>query len=179
MVLYHVISTYHLLNAITDRINNHNGEKAVVLISTWLVESFKHYEQLSLFFEKIIIHNAAFSINIGKQRFEATEKYFIDLFNQNGYELNDFDVINVFGAHYSFGDFLVKKNIPFIFWEDGAGILSRPEILENVCKNHFKLIFNEIKELGLLNGINQSFIHQVCNMKAQKYGFYGSITFSM
>ena len=60
------------------------------------------------------------------------------------------------------------NNIPFIFWEEAAGILSKPEVLEEIESRFSKEKVLLIKRLGLYDGTNKVIKHRVCNLAAQE-----------
>ena len=167
MILYHVISTYHLLNAMVERMVNHQSDNAVVLIPIWIVEKYKNYQELLRIFDKIIVYNANYCYHVNLN-IELNNKYINDLFQQNNCNIRDFKEINVWGCQFSFGYYLSCNFIPFIFWEEGAGLLSRPEILEDI---NYKIKredhFYSIKEKGLFDGTSPCVIKHVCKLDAQ------------
>ena len=55
MILYHVVSTYHLLNAIVHRLRINDSSECVLMISDWLVDKFPQYNELEKYFNEIIV----------------------------------------------------------------------------------------------------------------------------
>lgn len=171
MVIYHAISTYQLLSMMIHKEIYHSNDKAVIMISDSLCDKFPNYEELGNYFEDIIVFNLSL-VNISKNNFEeVVNSYFKKLFKKYKYNLSDFDDIYVGCAHFYFGIYLAINKIPFVFFEDAAGLLSRPEVLigidsQNILKHDYNL------EYGLYDGTCKSITKKVCNLKSQIDGFY-------
>lgn len=167
MILYQIISNYQLLNCIVHKIVKYLDDDAIIMVPIWIKEKIKDINKLLDIFNKIIIFNAEIYFN-DRFTIEKNNKYFTELFKKENININDFDEIHVSGAHYSFGTYLVENKIPFIFWEDAAGLLSRPEIIENIDINFSQEKVKYMKLNGLYNGENKLIKYRFGNLKAQK-----------
>ncbi len=159
MVLYHVITSYHLLNALTH--HSKMKTKATLIMPHWFLEKFESIDYLYECFDKVIITDVHY-------RFNHTQEDTVKYFRTNIGDMNQFSEIYVWGAQYSFGIYLAEQNIKFIFCEEGAGILTRPEILEHIDYRLKEKYFTYIKKLGLFNGKVLCAEKVLCNIKAQK-----------
>lgn len=169
MILYQVISTYQLLNAIVHKTKYNSDKKCVLIISSWLTDKHQNYEELEDVFDKVIVMNAFMKIE--DSYIEKNNDYCTSLLKKNGLNINDFSEIHAMGCHYNFGAFLASNNIPHYFWEDAAGLLSRPEILININKNSFPIINEFCEEHSLYDGHEAGVIKTYCNFSAQKEGY--------
>ena len=164
MVLYHITSTYQLLCAMVY--SRKKDEKSVALCSTWLKEKFPQVDGLTQFFDKVVFADFSYRFfNTDK----ATEKYF------NGFigDLKDYSEIYVWGAHFSFGFLLSYKNIPYIYCEDAAGMISRPDVIRNIDKNdNVKSRFwKQCDGYGAYDGSGKNVLKKLCNVSAQTDAF--------
>lgn len=169
MILYQVISTYQLLNAIVHKTKYNSDKKCVLIISSWLTDKHQNYEELEDVFDKVIVMNAFMKIE--DSYIEKNNDYCTSLLKKNGLNINDFSEIHAMGCHYNFGAFLASNNIPHYFWEDAAGLLSRPEILININKNGFPIINEFCEKMCLYNGGEAGVVKKYCNFSAQAEDF--------
>lgn len=169
MVLYQVISTYQLLNAITHKLTVHPDDDCILIISDWLVDKFPHYDDLKQFFKKVITMNAHMSLS--DKYHELNTQYCEKLLSNNQLSIEDFDEIHAMGYHYNFGAYLSHNNIKHNFWEDAAGLLSAPEILVNINRNGFPHLAEFCEKEHLYDGTANGIEKRYCNYNAQKEGF--------
>lgn len=160
MRLYHVITTYHLLCAITMQAST--SEDAVLLMPKWIPIKYPNYLKLEAFFKEMIIFDNGYRYKNSK---EDTKQYFLTLLKS----FDRFSEIYVWGAQLSFGIMLAENGIAFHFCEEATGMLTRPEILQHIEKldpvksNYFEYV----NGLGLYTGENGVIKTVVCNKAAQ------------
>lgn len=164
MHLYHVITTYHLLSAMTMQAAS--SEKGVLLMSVWVKMKYPNYESLKKIFDQVIVYDAVYRY---KNDREETVRYFTELLPF----LNECTEIFVWGAHYSFGIFITEQEIPFVFCEEAAGMHSRIDILQHIDDINPKVanLYSYVKELGLYSGQCKMTKTILCNFAAQLDGF--------
>lgn len=164
MVLYHVISNYHLLNAIIH--NSIYKKESVLVCSQWTQQRFENLKYLNKIFKNIIQIDMNY-------RFSHTEKETIKYFQGKIGNIKNFKEIYVWGAHFSFGISLIERKIPFIFCEDGSGLLSRSEILKSINEKDpvKKKLFKYLCHIGVFDGNNLCIKQKLCNVNAQIEGF--------
>ena len=164
MVLYEAISIYHLLRAILLK-EKETDKKSDLLIFDSRYNSLTNEQKvyLSKKFNKIICYNISYANNHSKDQIKS---YFESLLGNT----SKYDKIYCGCPHHSFGLFLALSKINFIFCEDGAGILSRPEIIRDINnKLDVRKIINLLyEEYGLYDATNKNINSIICNKKAQK-----------
>nr|MCR5763731.1 hypothetical protein [Treponema sp.] len=76
-------------------------------------------------------------------------------------------------GQHCFGLFLAITKTSFVFCEEAAGILSRPQILIDIDNGYVsrKKVTKRYEELGLYDGTNSNITTLRCNIKAQKADF--------
>lgn len=169
MILYEAVSSYHLLCACVERVKNRK-EKGVLLVSESRLRNYQNKEFLNSLFDIIIPFSLTYQLEHSDKKVIA---YFCSLLKTPLPLSKRFRRIYCSCGHHAFGYFLAITNTPHVFCEDGAGLLSRPEILVNLNdKDPNRKRFNpKAKELGLYDGTNKNVIVRRCNLKAQRSGF--------
>lgn len=173
-ILFSPMSTYQLLEMMVYVSKYESESETVLFFADFLIQKFPQYEKLSRFFTVLVPYTNATIIRLTPAGTLSDEiPVSIDgLLQNNGYSITDFDEIHVAACHWRFGAYLVAKQIPFFFWEDAAGILSRPEHLLQASENGVR---DDIKayweEHGLLNGSNPVIQKRFCNFSVQVEGF--------
>lgn len=170
MILYHVITTYHLLSIITHKLNYHRNEEAVLIIPDFLVEKHPNYLELvqnKIFKEVYIFHYR--KIGHDKKTFiDNTRNEYTD---NIPYKLSEFDEINIAGAQYYFTSLLLENNIHFNFFEEGSSALSNPDALFNISKGLNPNLYEFGIDNGLYTAINPLIDNVFYNFSTQKKGF--------
>lgn len=170
MVLYHIISAYHMLCCIEHRLIYHPDEKAVLIVpnffqhisvNTDFLKEKKIFDEIYEFPYNEIPHNLD-SIDIDVERAYK---------NTVPYDISDFEHIYNAGIHFYFSVYLVNNNIPFAIFEDGAGILSQGSELANTMKLSNEVMFTKINSYNLFDASNKLIIKKYCNLSAQVPGF--------
>lgn len=162
MVLYHVITTYHLMSAMTHQARYRT--EAVLMIPFWFKEKFPRIGELEKHFTQVVFADAHYRFHNDAR---ATAHYYRSLIGDPA----QYTDIYVWGAQYSFGISLAEQNAPFTFCEEGAGVLSRPQILENIDAKLKEKQFDMIKALGLFDGSAACVKKRMCNISAQTEDF--------
>jgi len=164
MILYHVISTYHLLNAMVHKATH--KEKATLVMSEWLPEKFSNINELEDFFDNVLVMDANYAF---LHKSKDTDTYITSLLG----DLDTYETMYIWGSQFTLGYNCAQKNIPFVYCEEASGIYSRPEILSGIEKNNsLKGSFHtEIDQLGLYDGSADCVSKVLCNRVAQVNGF--------
>lgn len=162
MNLYGAISNYQLLNAILLRVKD-STSKGTLVLSQWNKEKLNEFENLKRYFDEVKIIDANYRF---QHTFEEATSYLQDSIGR----FSQYEKIYVWGAQFSLGVCLAEGKIPFIYGEEGAGLMSRPEILErNERQDVLKYDFycDYIKQLGLYDGSNPNILYKICNVATQ------------
>lgn len=162
MDLYHVGSTYQLLNAVIYK--QLTAKPGTLIISHWIVEKFPNYKPLEAYFERVV----PCEINYGFFHSEEdTQRYLLEITG----DLKQYEEIYLWAPQYSLGVYMAEKKLPFVYCEDAAGILSRPEILEAIVRKTDPKVYEHNRVLGLYSGRIDCVTKRLCNVKAQAEGF--------
>ncbi len=171
MVIYHCITTYHLLEMIVHSVLYHQDDYTICMLPEFLYNrtvNLKYLEEKSVFSKvvclryRVVPHNDNYLMKME------------DAFNLLDIDLDDVSEIHVAGAQYYFSSLLINKQISFNFWEEAAGVISRPEPVENIVKGISSYQFDVAKANGMFVG-NNEFVNKIfCNFSAQSESFVPS-----
>lgn len=165
-VLYHAVSSYQLLEVMLHRLVMHPRNKAVLLLPDFIKAKYPQYRKLThRFFDRVYLfpylhipHKSE------KQILTDTSCHVREIFPDG---LSSFSNVYVAGAHFYFSLYLIHSRIPFVFFEDAAGMLSRPDELYSALSSKYPLHAAIARKHGLFDG-SHPLIHQVvCLKKAQ------------
>ena len=171
MILYHAVSTYQLLFCIVHRLQKNKESQCDILLSDYIKDKFPYYKQLKAFFNNIYCFS---NTELSKEVVDIvphTIKYFDSFLRENYLNINTYKDIYVGCAHNYFGIYLVSKGIKFTFVEDASGLLSRPEIIEQIEEKLFLKKHQICKQMGLYDGSNKYIVKKICNLNTQVDGF--------
>ena len=131
-IIYHAITTYHMLEFIVHNMYLKH-ENAILLMPQSLVNyypNYKYLEENGLMTKVVIMPD----IVTGKDEKDIVNR--IDAFVKNNLpELEGEDVeVHLAGGQFMFSAYLISKNIPFVFYEEASGILSRVQKLQDNVK---------------------------------------------
>ena len=135
MVLYSVVTTYHLLEAVVHKLSYNKEKQGVLMLTQWLADKYPWYPNLKSIYSKIVIFNGSF--NYSETVKNDLDDYYSTLLTKNEITLKELEEIHVFGAEHSFGAFIFINQIPNCYWEEGAGAISKKDsMLELFTKAH-------------------------------------------
>lgn len=165
MILYHAFTTYHLLEFIVHKLNYEN-EDAILLYPEVLYNKFRQIDTLmeSIFIKTVQIYTST------RDGIKTITNY--DALVKEIGELEDYTKIHIAGAQTAFAFWLVERNIPFYFWEEANGILSRPQILRDNDKRIDIRRYTLSEKYGLYTGENYNIESIYCNTNAQIKGWH-------
>lgn len=169
MLLYHAISSYQLLEVVLHKVKYNTKEKAILFISFDVVRRLPNYGDFNKYFFKTIVYDNG----IGNREIAAGKNvnlYFQSIFQENDINIDSIENIYACCVHHSFGIFLAQNNLPFNYMEDGAGAISRPEVLEMVEKKYTRKHELCLK-FGLYDASNPLIKKRIYNKKYQKNDF--------
>lgn len=170
-VLYHAMTAYQFLQCLIDKIYNNRESKGIFLISKFISNAYPNYLELvnSGYFDHILIFDFRVIANCKTiEEFEdKAVKYYDEMLGQIGIRIEDCDEVHIAGAHQAFGSYACLKRVPFYFYEEGAGVLSRNSGLSKFVHKRDP-IKNEIAiKYGLYEGNNELVIEARCVLDAQ------------
>jgi|GEM_PF-2760773 len=170
MILYHAISTYQLLEMILHRKKYHLQEKAVLMVSDTLNAKFPVEQRKMVFFDDVWIYKLNIPFVKGVEFEQVIDDYFNQYFASKQVLFEEFEKKYIACAHFYLGHYLEQNEIPYTFFEDAAGMLSRPDILIDLEKTSRPFKCERSIERGLYDGMNRNITSVVCNIEAQQAG---------
>lgn len=167
MVLYHVITIYHLFNAIVHRQRYHSDENASIMLPDFLKRTLNEEKCLEL--KKLNLFDEVYFFPYCKvTRSNSTLKSQINEMVKEilPNSLETYSEIYVWGTHFYFSLELIDKNINFFAAEEANGALSKSNILRDALQHDlFQLEFAE--KNGLLDYSNKLIKGVLCNFSSQ------------
>lgn len=166
-VLYHAVSSYQLLEVLLHKMTYHSEDKAVLILPDFITKKYPQYRKLKAdhFFDQVYLFPY---LHIHHREEEEILKDTVKFYGQYiPCKITEFDKIYVAGAHFYFSLYLLLNQIPFIFFEDAAGMLSRWEELGEGLKKKFPVHGEIAGKYGLFNGSNPCVERIICLKKAQ------------
>lgn len=171
MKLYHATTVYHFLNAVALVQKNDSFGEDDILLAPWLEEKFSNSKLIKAFFKNHYFYDAVVHC-ADEEKLEAKINESISAFcKKNKINLANFDEIIVGGVQYNFGIYLCNNGIKFSAIEESCGILSKPEVVENI---DFKLDVTRAaiaKNLGIYSAQNDAIIKIYCDVDSQEKNF--------
>lgn len=162
VVLYHAVSSYQLLEVLLHRLLYNPRAKAVLILPDFIMQKYPRYKRLRRFFERVILFPYLHIPHIDEAGiFAAVERKADEMLPL---PLEDFSAVYMAGAHFYFSLILIRRQVPFYFFEDAAGMYSRgTELYENLAKG-YPLHAAIAQQYGLFDG-SQPLIRQIICLK--------------
>jgi len=169
MVLYHAITTYHILKCAVHKLIYHTNEEAIILLPKFLVRIPYGLKQSGcqnifnhvLFFEwERKTSNDDLESIIRVIDNEIQEVFGVEVWNEIA-------EINVCRAAYMFGIYLCYKNISFQWFEEADGRLSNPFPIMKDDERVWPFRYELAMQYGLYTGDNPCVIKKMVNIKSQ------------
>ena len=178
MDLYYAMTNYQLIDCILHKITMNKNNKAIVLLSSFLVfhnPNILNNLKKSKIFENVIVYEETiFSYDKGINIQDEIQSISRAVGSKYGELIDGCNDIYLGQDHNSLGLFLVTKKRKFNYFEDASGTYSNPEILLNLIKKENRNRYNIIKELKL--GGRSEYVEKVyCDFEHQKKGFDDSL----
>lgn len=167
LVLYHAISSYQLLEVILHRLTYHKKEWAVLILPDFILQKYPQYKRLvtqHLFDEVYLFPYLHILHRTEKQILEDVKQCYEQIVP---YPIADFSEVYVAGAHFYFSLYLIQNRIPFYFFEDAAGMLSKSQELYETLAASFPTHAKIARKYRLFNGENPYIYRVICLKKAQ------------
>ncbi len=166
-VLYHAVSSYQLLEVLLHRLLCRPRDRAVLILPDFIVNKYPQYRRFASrrFFDEVILfpylhiphHNeeqvAADAARACRERLSRPLSAFSDVY--------------VAGAHFYFSLCLLREQVPFYFFEDAAGMLSRADELYRNLHATYPLHADIARKYGLFDGTAPCVRGVYCLKRAQ------------
>lgn len=166
MVLYHAITTFHILEFIVHRLAYNKENKSVLALPEFIYEKPGLVDRLYKY--KIFD-------DIRKIRYRKVSKSDKNeiIINMDGIvklafpDLDEFDEINIAGAQYYFGMWCAERGKHFNLFEEATGVITDPEALRRSVVGINPLQDEIADEYGMYCGDNEMIDKIYCNLDAQ------------
>lgn len=169
MILYHIITIYHLLNAIVHRAKFHPTETCILILPDFFIQFFSSGQcgELTdnLFFDAIYFFPYAQCNKAAEDEITSKVVEFIE--NDIPYDISAFNQIYIWGIHFYFSLGLIEKGISFTGAEEAAGAFSKQEICRDAIKTN-AFHYNLAEKNGLLDYSNKYINKIICNFSVQR-----------
>lgn len=169
--LYHAVSSYQLLEVLLHRIVRYPHSRAVLILPDFITQKYPKYKRLlrGRFFDELYLLPYLHISHTDERTIAAAVARWYD---QNiPHALEDFGAVYIAGAHFYFSLLPISRSIPFVFLEDAAGMLSRPQDLYLPLARRYPVHAAIAREYGLFDGTNPLVSGRVCLRRAQAEGF--------
>ena len=167
LVLYHAVSSYQLLEVMLHRLYFHPDSRAILLLPDFIVKKYPQYKKLTAyhFFDEVYLFPYLHIPHREEsQIIDDTARCYRETVP---HAVTDFSTVYVAGAHFYFSLYLIQNQIPFVFLEDAAGMLSRPEELYLPLQRTFPIHAAIARRHGLFDGDNPCVTRIICLKRAQ------------
>ena len=166
-VLYHAVSSYQLLEVMLHRMVCHPDARAVLLLPDFITEKYPQYQKLAKrrFFDEVYLFPYLKIFHTNEEQITRDVSHYFRALVP--YELDFFQKIYIAGAHFYFTLYPIAKNIPFYFFEDAAGMLSRSHELYRALLVNYPVHAEIARRRGLFDGTNPLIQKIICLKTAQ------------
>lgn len=166
MLLYHSITSYHLLNAILHKLKYNPNEYTVLILPDFITSKYPYYKLLeNNFFDKVLLfpylkipHTETTIRDCVKEAYESCI----------GFGITSFSKIYIAGTHFYFTDYLLARNIKFSCFEEACGLYSRCTVLEDMIVKNYPIQYKWAKTNGLLDYSNNLIDEVFLQISAQE-----------
>lgn len=173
MIIYHAITTYHILKAALHKLNYHTNEKAILLVPSFLRRCPIGLTKTDLF-NKVVFFKWDNKFYADDNENSICERIDKELFaSLCPYSINDVQEINVFSAAYSFGAWLCHKGIHFNWFEEADGRFSDSEPIMRNDAEIAPIRYSIALKYDLYNAQNPLIENIYINVKRQTGSYKG------
>lgn len=181
MIVYYAMSKFHLIFSITHKLTEHRDEKAILYLYAAMQDLDTNLPRLEKadIFEKIFLID---EINLRKgwkglptgsseTDIKSNIQVLCDAVDQwLPYRISEKDTLYIANDHWALGIYCIWNKIPYIYYEDGVGMLSKPEysleLVRKLNQTH-AVIAQYIHAFGL----NDCVIKKLADLDNQTEGF--------
>lgn len=165
-VLYHAVSSYQLLEVMLHRLTMHPRDPAVLLLPDFIRTKYPQYRKLApRFFDRVYLFPYLHIPHRSEEQVLADTAHCVrELFPRG---LSGFSSIYVAGAHFYFSLYLIQNRIPFVFFEDAAGMFSRWDRLFTALSAKYPLHAAIAQKYGLFDGSHPLIRQVICLKRIQ------------
>ncbi len=168
MIVYHAITTFHLIESWVHKLLFHNNEETLFLYDDVMDEKFTNLKKL----EEKGIFSKVYPIPYRKspRKREKLDEWVNSIFDN--LDIRKANKIYVAGGQFYFSYWLIKEQIPFTFCEEASGRLSKPEVVMENDKILNMLRYDIAIENSMYTGEHELVTEKIYNKKAQTENFF-------
>lgn len=175
MILYHGVTSYHILSCILHKIKYNSKKECILYISKLNKDSEKLKTKIieSKLFSDVIIFDEFMNFSKFKDNDKLNEikkEIFIYLKQNNNIPFDQIEEYNICGDHYSLGMYLLHEKINYNYFEEACGILSQSHIVINNLKDLSNLRYN-LAITSNVFGIDDIVVKRYGNLSKQLEGY--------
>lgn len=170
MIIYHGITTWHILECWVHKLKYYKDEDAVLILPDFILEKFPDIKRTfpKEIFDIKIIRYMKLNYRVDENQFENDLKRIIA-------ELEIDDIpsakeIYIAGGQYAFSHYLIKNMIKFHFFEEAPGRLTTAEIVMGNVKKINEKQYNIALSDGMFVGNSEMVTTIIGNAAAQVEG---------
>lgn len=182
MIIYYAMTKFHLIFSITHKFRVHGNEEATLFLYSGLQDletNYSRIKEMNIFSNVYIVPEIQFHKCWKPLRDNSSEKEIASNVDKMVAEIeewlpikfSDEDLIYIANDHWALGTYCILKGIPYIYYEDGVGMLSKPDysydLVKRVNSTH-AIIAKYINAFGN----NDCVIEKLADLNNQTEGFY-------
>lgn len=182
MIIYYAMTKFHLIFSITHKMDVHKKEAAVLFLAEGMqdIESISKRILESGVFEKVyVVPEQELKKNLEPLREESADtqkeknvrKFAEAVKNWLPVRITGRDTIYIANDHWGIGTYCIYYHIPYIYYEDGAGMLSKPDYSYELVRRMNVTHAAMAKYLGAF-GQNGYVTEKLADLESQTEGFY-------
>ena len=174
LVLYHAVSSYQLLEVMLHRTIFHPADRAVLLLPDFFTQKYPQTPKLTrrrFFDEAYLFPYLRIPHRSEAEILEDAQRFYRRLVP---YDLKEFSKIYIAGAHFYFSLCPISQVIPFAFFEDAAGMLSRAGELARALRVRYPVHAEIAQKYGLFDGSHPLISQILCLKRAQTIDVSGA-----
>ncbi len=182
MVIYYAMTKFHLIFSITHKILKHANEAAVLFLYQDLqgVETnIARLEELGMFHKIYVVPEIDFRKTWNSLSDESTEAEIDENIRKMVLAVEDWlpmkisskDTLYIANDHWAIGTYCIYKRIRYNYYEDGVGMLSKPDYSYELVRNLNVTHAIMARHMGAF-GQNPCVITKLADLENQSEGFY-------
>lgn len=182
MIVYYAMTKFHLIFSLVHKMENYPNAEAILFLYDRLQDGEKNVErmkELHIFADIFVVPE----VELKKEWKELKEDSTAEEIEENAsvlaarvgewlpYKISAEDTIYIANDHWAIGTYCICHKIPYNYYEDGVGMLSKPdysyELVKRVNLTHAVVA----KHIGAF-GLNEHVIKKLADLNNQDEGFY-------
>lgn len=181
MIIYYAMTKYHLIFSMTHKLKNYGKQYAVLFLYSGLQGIEEEYDKIletQIFSQVYIVPE----IQLRKRWVPLKEGYTpADIENNISKMVEDIerwlpislsreDIIYLANDHWALGTYCIYNKIPYHYYEDGVGMLSKPDYSYELVRKMNVTHAITAKYMGAF-GLNSYVIEKIGDLNNQSEGF--------